>query len=148
MVDFRSLKEDFIRFKERVAIWLSYWKPSKKMYDFDYTCVLEAEHHQLKRLIKCIDKYQSHVNAPRDLFWMRICDYLLDVILNDVHEDWKDGKLVLKPYCNMRNYKRYFPNISKEMIDKLEYFSHDLYVEKAWHLYHQIKEEHMRQWWD
>lgn len=142
MVNFQSLKEDFIRFKERVAIWLSYWKPSKKMYDFDYTCVLEAEHHQLKRLIKCIDK--SHINSPRDLFWMRICDYLLDVILSDVHGDWKDGKFILKPYCNMRNYKRFYPNISKDIIDTLEYF---LYVEKAWHLYYRIREEHMRQWW-
>ena len=147
MVNFRSLKEYFIRFKERVAIWLSYWKLSKKMYDFDYRCVLEAEHHQLKRLIKCIDKYQSYVDAPRDLFWMRICDYLLDVILNNVHEGLEDNKFILKPYCNTRNYRRYFPNISKEMVDRLKYFPNNLYVEKAWHLYHRIREEYMRHWW-
>lgn len=148
MAIFRTLRRNLIRFKERVSIWLSYWKPSGYMYDFDYTCVLEAEHHQLKRLLRCIEKYKSHVNAPRDIYWMKICDYLLDVILNDSHLEWEEYNYKLKPYCNMRNYKRFFPGVSDEFAKNLSCFPHDVYEEKAWRLYHRIREEHMRHWWD
>lgn len=146
MAFFRTLKENCYRFKDRLSIWFSYWKPSKNMYDFDFSCVLEAEHHQLKRLIKCIDKWRSHENAERDIHWMKICDHLLNVILHDAHEDGKDFKL--KHYCNTKNYKRFFPNMSDEMVNNLKYFPSDLYAEKAWKLYHCIREEHMREWWD
>lgn len=142
MAIFRTLKKNLIRFKERVFIWLSYWKASKRMYDFDYTCVLEAEHHQLKRLIRCIDKWRSHENVERDLFWMRICDYLLEVILRDPLSNKKDF------YCNTKNYKRFFPNMTDKMLAKLSYFGYDLYEQKAWHLYHKIRERHMQSWWD
>lgn len=148
MALFRSLRNNFYRAIDRLSIWLSYWKTSKKMYDFDYSSILEAEHHQLKRVIKSIDHYRSHVNVERDLFWMRICDYLLDVILNDVHTKWDGTEIVLIPYVNMKNYKRYFPNISDDMVKQLKYFPDDVYKEKAWRLYHRIREKHMQEWWD
>ena len=148
MAILRRLREDYYRLKDRLSIWFSYWKTTERMYDFDYSSILEAERHQLKRVIKSIDKYRSHVNVERDLFWMRMCVYLLDVIIDNTHDEWNGKDIVMNKYCNTRNYKRFFPNMSEDTKNKLKYFPNDLYEHKAWNLYHKIRLEYMRSWWD
>lgn len=127
------------RFIKRLKMWFSYWKITKKLYDYDYSCVLYAELHHLKILYNGINKYRSHINAERDLQRIKLCIKLLKISTdNFIYAD-----KTLK--CNLKNYKRFLPYVKKELLVQ---YPGELYQQKAWKLYHMIREKYMFQWWD
>lgn len=150
--------------------WFSYYKVIRKTYDFDYSSLLEIEHHQLIKLRDCISKYQNHVNAWRDIRNMNWAIACLEIVLEDgcsysngeegffTKEADKKGYYELVPnpayrwimpiYVNTKNYNRFWKGYG-EAPRTLSALSEDcLRIEKAWHLYNKIRKEHLREWWD
>lgn len=157
------------RFWDNIRRWFAYYKVVRQTYDFDYSSLLEIEHHQLIKLRDCISKYQSHVNAWRDIRNMNWAISCLEIVLENgcsysngergFFEKGPDEKglyeLVPNPahkwimpvYVNTRNYKRFWEHYPEH--NNLEELHKDyLRIEKAWYLYNKIREEHLREWWD
>jgi hypothetical protein len=120
-------------------------------YDFDYSSILLAEQYQIKRVRDSIIKYQTHVSWERDVEKMNLALSLLDIILDNVdileigEGPWKKGKWKLLKYVNTRNLYRF----TDFDVPKLpEITAKNLYYEKAWHLYFELRKEFTRNWWD
>lgn len=164
-----KLKEVSIRrFWENIERWLSYYKVARRIYDFDYTSILEVERHQIKRVRASISKYHNHVNAGRDIERLNLALRLLDIISENGCSDYsgkglvpikgKEGMYEMDPesfwtipvYVNTRNSGR-FQSINPALYaDPKSGPMHkdSLRVEKAWHIYHRLRVQYMRSWWD
>lgn len=160
-----SIRERF----ESLKRWFSYYKVLHKCYDFDYSSILKVERHQIIRTRDSITKYQHHLNWENDVKWMNIAIKLIDIILENGCSErvgdfamipTEDGnyKLVNDPnsywtipiYINTRNSKRFVINKQKDFDDPRTgaIYKDDLRQEKAWQLYHKIRMNQMRHWWD
>ena len=134
------------RFKQRVSIFLSYWEISKKMYDFDFSSILFAELHQMKRVRKSIEKYKSHVDWEYDVSRIKLAERILEMYFScEWFEYDKDGNCIL-PYINTKNYKRFASNIS--MSPENDCVKRHIYEEKLWNVYCLIRKYNTRHWWD
>jgi hypothetical protein len=146
-----NIEENWLRFKDRVKIFLSYWKATKKMYDFDYTGVLYAQLHQLRRLLNDIKTNHHYLNWEVDVYWLSLACKILDMYLE---ENWytlngTDGPIedwtYTLPYVNSSNYARFIRY--REYVDdpnvKIE-----LYSEKLWNLFHNIMKYKLKNWWN
>lgn len=159
------------RFWKNLNRWFSYYPICRKIYDFDYSSILAIERHQIKRVKNSIAKAKIYEGYERDV---QIIDLLLR-ILNIIEEDGcskRIGKpiefkpcndnetlyeLVSDPneywtipvYINTKNAKRFNKiNIEKYNDPKCGNLWKDhLRLQKAWHLYHIIKEYNLRKWW-
>ena len=146
-----------------------HWIPTIwKDRDWDYAFMLEMERMKLKQTINWYKKhnYGHYVNGKRDCRIMETALGCLNILLDS---DWwnieptaykvffKEGKYVPTPdecyilnaYVNLRNYKRFMNWVPQDSINKKpNFWSTELREEKAWHLYHKIREQYMRSWWD
>lgn len=136
--------------------------------DWDYAFMLEMERMKLKQTINWYKKhnYGHYVNGKRDCRIMETALGCLNILLDS---DWwnieptayrvffKEGKYVPTPdehyvlnaYVNLGNYKRFMNWVPQDSIDKKpNFWRTELREEKAWHLYHKIREQYMRSWWD
>lgn len=165
-----KIKYPISRFFEFLAIWFSYFKVCRKVYDFDFSGILEVERHQIERTKYAIIKHQHHLNWERDVKNMNLALRLLSIAMEEdsIAErvsghhwtegpderglyEWKsDIKYEATKYVNTRNAYRFSriplenytkPNFGALLLD-------DLRVEKAWHLYHKLRKYHLREWWD
>ena len=146
-----------------------HWIPTIwKDRDWDYAFMLEMERMKLKQTIDWYKKhnYGHYVNGKRDCRIMETALGCLNILLDS---DWwnieptaykfffKEGKYVPTPdecyildtYVNLGNYKRFMNWVPQDSIDKKpNFWRTELREEKAWHLYHKIREQYMRSWWD
>lgn len=60
--DLRHIQGNIRAFFTGLGRWFSYFKVLMKVYDFDYSSILEVERHQITRVRDAIVKYQSHVD--------------------------------------------------------------------------------------
>ena len=168
--DIRHIRGNIRYFFESLGRWFSYYKVLRRIYDFDYSSIIEVERYQITRVRNSITKYQNHVNWERDVYWMNMALKLLDIIEDEggaeligkgfstepcsngfyrVVDD-PDSKWRLPVYVNTDNSKRFTP-IEKEMYEDPKIGSlmkSHLREEKAWYLYHKLRTYKMRSWWD
>lgn len=151
-----------------VSNLISYFRLIWKDRDWDYGFMLELERKKLRQTINWYKKhnYGHYVNGKRDCRIMETALGCLNILLDS---DWwhieptaykvffKEGKYeptpdeyyVLDVYVNLGNYKRFMNWVPQDSIDKKpNFWSTELREEKAWHLYHKIREQYMREWWD
>lgn len=142
-----------------------YWLPLVwNDRDWDYCFMLEMERKKLKKVLRWYEDNEFGMSAYgwhdyRTMRWALSC---LDIILDN---DWwrinfPEGSNWLKirdhekyyevdPYVNLRNWKRFLPYFNEENLNKTpKLWSVELREEKAWHLYHRLREQYMRNWWD
>lgn len=163
---YKSIRSDTRCFVNDIKRWFAYYRLSRIVTDFDYEGVFEVERFQIKRLRDSIEKYGSHVNAPRDVRHMNLALRLLDIVQEDgcaeyhgkdivINENGrvefdKDSYYTMPVYVNTRNSKRFLSHDSEFCQD----FRHGaidmdrLRVQKAWVLYHKVRCYFMRSWWD
>lgn len=135
-------KSDFKR-------WWDYRKVVQNIYDFDYSSILEVEYFQLQRVRDCIAKYKSHANADTDLAHMDTMLKLLKQIMEDDFSEKKNGVYVPKTYTNTRNAYRIDKEIAKHLAnDKKGVWITYLKAEKVWQLYHKMRIQYLRNFWD
>lgn len=149
--------------------WFAYYPVVRKTYDFDYSSLLEIEHHQLIKLRDCISKYQHHVSADIDIRNMNWAIACLDIVLEDgcAYPNGEEGffikklnekgfnelvpnpkhKWIMPIYVNTRNAKRFWKGYKEDSQIK-DLLKDYLRIEKAWYLYNKIRQEQLREWWD
>lgn len=128
-----------------IKSWFSYYKVLRNCYDFDYSSILSVEKHQIKRVQASIAKYKHHLNYKRDLQNIDRALRLLAASEEDILEmNPLTGKYETIRKVNARNASR-FTNITP--IDSAFKLCH-LYKCKAWYLYHKMRYEHLKEWWD
>lgn len=145
------LKSNFGRFIDRLKIWVSYWKVSDNLYDWDYTSLLYIEKHQIERIKNHIEKYHDYESWRNDVKWMNIAINLLDIILEDGCAELLNDKYNISVYVNTRNFSRFISNATydelfgKPMIAGL--CKDALRLKKAWALYYKLREQYTKGWW-
>lgn len=159
----RNLRGDVISFFNGIRRWFSYYKVISRIYDFDYSSILEVERKQIIRVRDSIYKYRNHMYWERDVERMNLALKLLDIIREDgcaeligdpfgnVRADRGNSKWVLNIYVNTRNARRFVPKWDLDMIDDSgigPIIKDSLRVEKAWQLYHKLRVYYLRTWWD
>lgn len=159
------------RFWNNISRWFSYYSICRKIYDFDYSSILEVERYQIERVRDSITKFHNHLNWERDVAEMNLALRLLDIVEEDgcvercgkpiefkkiegtnLYELVPDPTeyWVLPVYVNTKNSKR-FSKIDPEKFNDPK--SGDLWkdrlrVEKAWYLYNKLKYQYLFGWWD
>lgn len=144
------------------------WIPTLwKDRNWDYGFMLELERKKLQQTIKWYEKndYGVCTNGRRYCNQMRIALNCLNIILDD---DWwsiniqndipitewlkrpcSDNDYVIKAYVNLNNWKRFMPRLSEKSIkEHPNLWKTEIRTEKAWHLYHKLREHCMQNWWD
>ena len=164
------IKHPIKRFFEVLGIWFSYLKICRKVYDFDFTGILEVERHQIERTRDAITHFQSHVNWERDVRHMNLTLKLLSIAMEEddsyervsgdswFEEDPKNPNLCIwesnivyksTKYINTRNSKRFSKaDYDKYPEDSRPLFLDSLRVQKAWYLYNKLKYYWEKSWWD
>lgn len=154
------------RFWENIGRWFSYYNVIRKMYDFDYSSILEVERHQIERVRDSIAHFHSHLNAERDIERMNLALRLLSIVeedgiseyhgkdptFNDDHTFSVDpeGYYTIPVNVNTRNAHRF----SSMKLDLYEdprsgnMYKDSLRTEKAWHLYNRMRLYFLQSWWD
>lgn len=148
------MKYKLRRLVERLQKVWSFWKLSKNLYDFDYTSILEVERYQIKNVRNRMLKDALVEGYEYDVQRMDLVIKLLDIILEsgcptiEIDYSKKGSKWIQIKYVNTRNVHRF---VSKEHVELIKegklIFLDDLYEEKVWKLYHNLREYHMRRWW-
>lgn len=158
------------RFWDNLRRWFAYYKVIRNTYDFDYISLLEVELHQLVKLRDCISKYQSYVNSWRDIRNMNWAIKCLEIVLENgcAYSNGEKGfftegpnekgyyelipnpahKYIMPIYVNTKNYKRFWPAYESAPSEIEDLNKDFLRIEKAWCLYHKIRKEYTRNWWD
>ena len=156
------------RFGDNVSRWFSYLPVLWRAYDFDYSSILSVERHQIKRVRDSINHYRNHVNWKQDVASMNLALRLLDIIEENgeaellCDEPFKfkdngylelnsDAKWKMGRYVNTKNASRFNPKWTSEHFEDPKtgvLIKDHLRVEKAWQLYHKLRQYKLRTWWD
>lgn len=156
------------RFGDNISRWFSYLPILWKVYDFDYSSILSVERHQIKRVRDSIIHYRNHLNWEQDVASMNLALKLLDIIEEngeakiigdepfetDEKGYWKPNRNFrweLDRYVNIRNATRFNPKWDLSYFNNVkdvDLIKDQLRVEKAWHLYHKLRQYKSRSWWD
>lgn len=131
---------------ENLTRWINYYPILNKIYDFDYSSVLEVEKYQLQRLCNYIEKYGIHLNKQCDINHIKTMIKILDLILTDDWWDIKDKKYIL-PYTNLKNGNR-FVKYFDELDNSSGIWSVQVRQEKLWNLYNKMHQQYLRNFWD
>ena len=121
--------------KWRIKQWFGYWKVCKRLCGFDWIDVIEVERHQLLTLQHCLKKTIGNEELIRKI---DLALRLLDIITDRF---WDGGSVRV----NTRNMNRFGIHEWNGKPEILRYYLHE---QKVWHLYHKIREQYMRSWWD
>lgn len=147
------------------------WIPTLlKDRDWDYGFMLEMEKQKLYDVIRWYEEndYGHHVCGWHDYRTLKWAYNCLNILLNndwwtikypneEAEKNWLHipadehmSYYVIKPYINTRNMKRFLPYYKndEDYTNPSPYMKIDLREEKAWKLYHKIREQYMRGWWD
>jgi hypothetical protein len=134
-------------FIEGIKRWFSYFKTVVFTYDFSYDSVLSVEKLQLIRLRNTLIKCQGHKNWKEDVNRITLALRLLDII----EENGCSKKVGISVYVNIQNCKRFLSVFDKKHYNNPYHgniYKDRLRIEKAWNLYHKLKAQYMRNWWD
>lgn len=155
---FKNRWEDICRYCTGIKRWIVYFPTIVEVYDFDWSSILIVEKKQLERLRDNIKRYHSHVNADRDIEKINLALRLLNIVLEGAYVnligDFTDHKWKFNNYVNTKNAERFccksFAEYLKSSKSKniFELLKSDLYEEKAWKLYNEIRYRYLQQWWD
>lgn len=121
--------------KWRIKQWFGYWRVCKRLCGFDWIDVIEVERHQLLTLQHCLKTTIGNEDLVRKI---SLALRLLDIITDRF---WDGGSIRV----NTRNKERFGVHEWNGSQVVLRYY---LYEQKVWHLYHKIREQYMRSWWD
>lgn len=139
-----KLISKFHHFKDCISRIIYYIPIIWKLNDFDYGYVLELERAQLIRLRNYYIEPNGweYEGMNRNITELSIAIKLLNIIINEDSGYYKDSQF--QHYVNIKNRNRFYKNYL--------YFKHpisqeDLYIQKCWNLYHQIRKYYMKQWW-
>ena len=147
------------------------WIPTLwKDREWDHSFMLEIEQKKLKNMIKWYEQnnYGHLASGRRTVSQMKFAVSLLNIILEkdnwwhiDYPEDYKwfdtnhrynglsDNCYIVDVYVNINNWSRFLPRINETAIKESQNFwKTELRVEKAWKLYHMLRERYMCDWWD
>lgn len=141
--------------------WFSYFKVLNKVYDFDYSGILEVEKYQIKRVRDSINKAHYYEGYERDVAYMDLAIKLLNIVIKDseaylakgcgyyINKEGELetlGKWVMPIYVNTKNADRFFkaPHL---LATQPALYREQLRMEKAWNLYYKIRKYHTRKWW-
>lgn len=136
-------------------------------YFWDYGYGLEIEYAYLKGLRETLLKEDLFIGVKRECERIQTCLNLLDIILGrkdciklvnsksifkDLSKPIRNTKWELIRYVNVRNAKRFlsgstFDNLMNREGGTNLAKSH-VYEEKAWKLYHKMRMNWLRHWWD
>ena len=134
--------------------WLAYSRVLWKSYDFDFTSILDVEKYQLRRVQRSIKKEGAYYGYERDLERIDLAIKLLDITMNDCGYSDKIGdKWICTKKVNASNAKRfmdetypYFQNLYDNE-DTMCLAEDELYVRKAWYIYHELRYYFLQTWW-
>ena len=145
---------------------------------WDETYLFNLEYAKIKEMKRYHEKYGISVDADRYARDMGICLSLIEIFTGKrdifdyegkldfveadteefgVDEDGKpfmqiksgNLKYICNAHVNTKNADRFLPkNISENMRNYFLNHPHEIYVEKARHLYHKIRLERDEEWWD
>lgn len=135
-----KLLDNFRCWKWRIKQWFGYWKVCKRLCGFDWQDVIEVERHQLLTLQHCLKKTIGNEELVRKI---DLALRLLDIITDRTLES--DAYRIAFRYINIKNKARFGVRCEISDINILKCY---LYEQKVWHLYHKIREQYMRTWWD
>lgn len=158
------------KFWENIGRWFSYYPICRKMYDWDYSSILEAERHQMKRIRNYVLSYTKYFNGERIAEEINLALRLLDIIeengcsvrvgkpieFKQCEDNPELYELVFDPneyytipvYVNTRNSNRFWKMDSKYFDPPRGNLYRDmLRIRKAWNLYHKLKCYCMQGWW-
>lgn len=155
--NWRRLTEIGFRTKK---IW-RFIKLGWKDQDWDYAYMLYMEKAKLEdmaRYYATCNIAETDWAVARDA---RICSKLIDIINGDnssyaiIYKEkgqWDNFKVNKLKRVNTKNWKRFirieqFPEQLKNE-DLRDMMEDDLRIEKAWSLYHKIRQYNMRSWWN
>ena len=147
------------------------WIPTLwKDRDWDYGFMLELEYNKLKNMVHWYEtnNYGHCTSGSTVVKQMKLAISLLDIILEknewwhiNFPDDYKwfdenhrynklsDNCYVVDAYVNINNWHRYLPWLKETRIkESPNFWKTQLRVEKAWRLYHMLRERYMRDWWD
>ncbi len=124
-------------------------KKASKFFPFDYAYVLYLEKEALTRMYEYFKVSRIAVGneiVERDI---NLALKLLDIILEiDTARTYgEDTVWSMTKYVNIRNLHRFC-----DKSDNLDYtipcLRDSLRIEKAWYLYHRLRYNRMKTWWD
>ncbi len=147
------------------------WIPTLwKDREWDYGFMLELEYNKLKNMVHWYEtnNYGHCTSGDTVVKQMKLAISLLDIILEknewwhiNFPDDYKwfdenhrynklsDNCYVVDAYVNINNWHRYLPWLKETRIkESPNFWKTQLRVEKAWRLYHMLRERYMRDWWD
>lgn len=113
----------------------------RKDFDFDYGFLLKIERHKLRRMLKFFNSKDCIIDDLERLFIVRdirICINLLTMIIED---------RFTSKYTNIHNAKRFLPDFQEYAIPE-RIIKNIIREEKVWYLYHYIRYNRMRYWWE
>ncbi len=167
MKDFIFKIKNFFMNISNIISWIpTLWNDK----EWDYSFMLEIEYNKLKNMIHWYETndYGSCTSGETVVKQMKLAVSLLDIILekykwwhinfpdgykffdeNHKYEPIPDENYIIEPYVNINNWKRFMPNLKQDTITKHpNLWRVYIRAEKAWRLYHMIREKYMRDWWD
>ena len=114
--------------------------------EWDHHYYEEILLHKIKLQIKYFEKTKFFVGWEREVKWMKVCEYLLTMILNNTY--WTDEWNGKKP-SNRGFSEKYLKNL-KYINDQLKYsdFCGDLWEDKTRTLFWKIFIWRYEYWWD
>lgn len=125
-------------------------KEAFKGQNWDYAYLLELEQAKMKEMLNYYENKVTWIDTTDIVRDLKLCIKLLDIITGkkEIYDvEWVCGRIEHKCLVNvnLRNYKRFFLEGDYKILQK---YKEDLYMHKAWHLYHLIREYNMQKWWD
>lgn len=138
----KQVRVFFLHNYDRLCRWLSYRKVCFHVYDFDWISIIKVEAYQLKRIRDCLKKDNLYFGVDRDVERMDLMLRLLDIISTEKSPT----------YINERNASRFNKHIAEKLKEKSycgkENALHYLYNDKAWYIYHELRTQWLRNFWD
>lgn len=123
-------------------------KEANKFKPFDYGFLLELEETSLTYMRDYFNKSKIAVGNERNAELISLAIKLLRIATDKdsaLEFSWDDSREYrITVYVNTRNASRFNHNFTDYGPFELE----SLRIEKAWRLYHRIREQYMREWWD
>ena len=152
--------------KENFQLMKVCWKG--RPWDSGY--LYELEQAKIKEMIAYHTKHKRYVGVEEDIKWMELCVELIDIFTEKKDLFHYTGKVDFVPiegsdnyelkhgddfqyHCdvkvNVKNAHRFVPGgKDNPHIEYWEKHAHEIYIAKAKHLYHKIREQYDGRWWD
>lgn len=128
----------------------------RKDFDWDYGFLLQIEHYKLKRMLRYFQ--ESNITSDRESIVrdLKLCVSLLEKIMNSDFNYKTVNIKNIDRFINKELYEgrledwnpSFFSELNVKLSPIAKILREHLAEEKAWHLYHLIREYRMRYWWD